>query len=160
MTVGLSSSLSQHLSHPSTHPLTPFPPDHTGIPSLWTGLSASVLRQSTYSTARFGLFTLLSQRLRDRQDGGRPGAPLSPWATILCAAVAGGAAGVIGNPAEVVLVRMCADGARPPAERRGYPDAVRGLARIAREEGLGTFARGLGPTVVRSVLMNVGQIAP
>lgn len=55
---------------------------------------------------------------------------------------------------------MCADGARPPAERANHPDALRGLWRIARDEGLGTFARGLGPTVVRSVLMNVGQIAP
>lgn len=57
---------------------------------------------------------------------------------------------------------MCADGALAPGSpgRRDYPDAVRGLARIAREEGVGAFGRGLGATVVRSVLMNVGQIAP
>lgn len=127
-----------------------------GIPSLWTGLSASILRQSTYSTARFGLYTLLAQHLKSKSPTGQ----LSPWATIGAAGLAGGLAGVIGNPAEVILVRMCADGARPPAERANHPDAVRGLWRIARDEGLGTFARGLGPTVVRSVLMNVGQIAP
>ncbi|KAJ0139804.1 Uncharacterized protein HZ326_17300, partial [Fusarium oxysporum f. sp. albedinis] len=28
-----------------------------GIPSLWNGLSASILRQGTYSTARFGFHT-------------------------------------------------------------------------------------------------------
>lgn len=127
-----------------------------GIPSLWTGLSASILRQSTYSTARFGLYTLLAQHLKSKSPTGQ----LSPWATIGAAGLAGGLAGVIGNPAEVILVRMCADGARPPAERANHPDALRGLWRIARDEGLGTFARGLGPTVVRSVLMNVGQIAP
>lgn len=127
-----------------------------GIPSLWTGLSASILRQSTYSTARFGLYTLLSQRAKDRH----PGRPLSSWTTILCAGVAGGLAGVIGNPAEVILVRMCADGAKSPAERMHYPDALRGLVRIVREEGWVTFGRGLGATVMRSVLMNVGQIAP
>lgn len=55
---------------------------------------------------------------------------------------------------------MCADGARPPSARQHYPDALRGLARIARDEGLSAFGRGLGATVVRSVLMNVGQIAP
>ncbi|KAF3763234.1 mitochondrial carrier [Cryphonectria parasitica EP155] len=126
-----------------------------GIPSLWTGLSASILRQSTYSTARFGLYTILSQRLKERNNQ-----PLSSWATILCAGVSGGLAGIIGNPAEVILVRMCADGAKPPSERMHYPDAARGLARIAREEGLATFGRGLTATVVRSVLMNVGQIAP
>ncbi|KAI3396074.1 hypothetical protein diail_491 [Diaporthe ilicicola] len=128
-----------------------------GIPSLWTGLSASILRQSTYSTARFGLYTIITQHIRSKSPAGQP---LSPWATIGAAALAGGLAGVIGNPAEVILVRMCADGARPPAEQKHHPDALRGLWRIARDEGPATFARGLGPTVVRSVLMNVGQIAP
>ncbi|KAG8162036.1 hypothetical protein KVR01_007801 [Diaporthe batatas] len=131
-----------------------------GIPSLWTGLSASILRQSTYSTARFGLYAILTQHLRSTSAS--PSGQLSS-ATIGAAALAGAAAGVIGNPAEVILVRMCADGARPPGERRPpnyYPDAARGLWRIARDEGPATFARGLGPTVVRSVLMNVGQIAP
>lgn len=127
-----------------------------GITPLWTGLSASILRQSTYSTARFGLYTVLSQHLKER-NGGRP---LSSWATIGAAALSGAFAGVIGNPAEVILVRMCADGAKPMAERKNYPDAARGLVQIAREEGIGTFGRGLAATVVRSVLMNVGQIAP
>ncbi|KKY35991.1 putative mitochondrial dicarboxylate integral membrane protein [Diaporthe ampelina] len=127
-----------------------------GILSLWAGLSASVLRQSTYSTARFGLYNILTQHLRSRSPTGQ----LSSWTIIGAAALSGGLAGVIGNPAEVILVRMCADGARPPPERANHPDALRGLWRIARDEGLGTFARGLGPTVVRSVLMNVGQIAP
>lgn len=135
-----------------THTLIP----QSGIPSLWTGLSASILRQSTYSTARFGLYNILTQHLRSKSQTGQ----LSSWTTIGAAALAGGLAGVIGNPAEVILVRMCADGAKPPPERANHPDALRGLWRIARDEGVGTFARGLGPTVVRSVLMNVGQIAP
>lgn len=125
-----------------------------GIPSLWNGLSASILRQSTYSTARFGLYTVLTQQLKSNNT------PLTPWNTILCAGVAGGLAGIIGNPAEVILVRMCADGAKPPPQRLHYPDAIRGLAQIARDEGIATFGRGLTATVIRSVLMNVGQIAP
>ena len=79
--------------------------------------------------------------------------------TIAAAGLAGGIAGLIGNPAEVVLVRMCADGAKPPAERYNYKNAIDALTRIGREDGLAAYYRGLGPNVVRSVLMNVGQIA-
>ncbi|KAF1985963.1 mitochondrial carrier [Aulographum hederae CBS 113979] len=126
-----------------------------GITSLWQGLSASVLRQSTYSTARFGLYNFFAQRLKQATGA----AKLSTSSTIWCAGVAGGVAGVLGNPTEVVLVRMCADGAKPPAERFGYKNAVDGMIRIAKEDGLATFSRGLVPNVVRSVLMNVSQIA-
>jgi len=54
---------------------------------------------------------------------------------------------------------MCADGAKPAAERFGYKNAIEGIVRIARENGIGTFSRGLIPNIVRSVLMNVSQIA-
>ena len=63
------------------------------------------------------------------------------------------------NPSEVVLVRMCADGAKPTAQRFGYTNAIQGLMRVWREEGLRTFSRGLAPNIARSVLMNVSQIA-
>ena len=49
---------------------------------------------------------------------------------------------------------MCADGAKPAAERVLYPNAITGLYRIARDEGVRVFGRGLTPTVVRSVLMS------
>ncbi|KAK0648725.1 mitochondrial carrier domain-containing protein [Cercophora newfieldiana] len=125
-----------------------------GIPSLWSGLSASILRQATYSTARFGLYNSLSRQMQ--KNGSKPSAA----STIACAGVAGGLAGMVGNPAEVVLVRMCADGAKPLAERFGYPNPIVALYRIGRDEGLQVFGRGISANVVRSVLMNVSQIAP
>ena len=125
-----------------------------GIPSLWSGISASILRQSTYSTARFGLNGYFTSEVRQRT--GQP--KLSTIAEIACAASSGGIAGMIGNPTEVVLVRMCADGAKNPAQRFGYKNCFDAIIRIGREEGLRTFLRGLGPNVTRSVLMNVSQI--
>jgi dicarboxylate transporter 10 len=68
--------------------------------------------------------------------------------------VAGGIAGLLGNPTEVVLVRMCSDGAKEPSKRFDYGNALRGLMRIAKEEGLGAFSKGLAPNVARSVLMS------
>ena len=51
-------------------------------------------------------------------------------------------------------MRMCADAAKPPAERFRYSDAVTGLYRIGREEGVRVFGRGLSANIVRSVLMS------
>ncbi|OAQ67853.1 mitochondrial dicarboxylate [Pochonia chlamydosporia 170] len=126
-----------------------------GIPSLWAGLSASILRQGTYSTARFGLHTYLSAQVLQRS--GRDKLPVS-W-NIACAGVSGGIAGLIGNPTEVVLVRMCADGAKAAGDRFRYSNALVGLWRVWKEEGTRAFSRGIGPNVTRSVLMNVSQIA-
>ncbi|KIX93030.1 uncharacterized protein Z520_11303 [Fonsecaea multimorphosa CBS 102226] len=121
-----------------------------GISSLWWGISASMLRQSTYSTARFGLYNYFAGIVRERT--GQTRLP-SSW-EVVCAGTAGGLAGLIGNPTEVALVRMCADGARSPSQRFGYNHAVAAIIRIGREEGVRTFSRGLGPNVVRSVIMS------
>jgi dicarboxylate transporter 10 len=121
----------------------------TGIKSLWSGLSASILRQTTYSTARFGLYNSLARKAKQLS-----GDKLSSTSTVACAGIAGGAAGMLGNPAEVVLVRMCADGVKPVTERYMYPNAVAGMIRIGQEEGLKAFYKGLGSNVIRSVLMS------
>ncbi|KAF2183715.1 mitochondrial carrier [Zopfia rhizophila CBS 207.26] len=127
-----------------------------GFLSLWEGLSASILRQSTYSTTRFALYDLFSRKVTSISHSSTSGP--SPPATIACAGLAGGMAGLVGNPAEVVLVRMCADGAKPPSERFAYRNALSALIRVGREDGVRAYFRGLGPNVVRSVLMNVSQI--
>ena len=49
---------------------------------------------------------------------------------------------------------MCADAAKPSAERFRYSDAASGLYRIGKEEGIRVFGRGLSANIVRSVLMS------
>lgn len=68
-----------------------------GIHSLWTGISASILRQSTYSTTRFGLYNYLTSAMKRSYDV----RDLSAASTIVCAGAAGGVAGMLGNPTEV-----------------------------------------------------------
>lgn len=126
-----------------------------GIPSLWTGLTGSWLRQCSYSTARFGLYNYFAKEVKARTGTTK----LTAGWEVVCSGVAGGAAGLIGNPTEVVLVRMCADGAKTAAERYNYGNSIRALYRIAKEEGMSTFSRGLTPNIVRSVIMNISQIA-
>ncbi|KAM0751484.1 putative DIC1-mitochondrial dicarboxylate carrier protein [Meredithblackwellia eburnea MCA 4105] len=125
-----------------------------GIRSLWDGVSASVLRQATYSTARFQLYDMI----RDRAMEGRNGPP-PVWLLAGCAGVAGGLAGLIGNPCEIVLVRMCTDIAKPIAVQYQYSNGLQGLYLVARDEGSAALYRGVGPNVIRSVIMNVSQLA-
>lgn len=121
-----------------------------GVFPLWQGLSASILRQSTYSTARFALYGSLDRKINPRQTTGM---------TMVSAGVAGSVAGVIGNPAEIVLVRMSADGAKPLEQRYQYRNALIGLLQVGKAGGLQAYFRGLGPNIARSALMNTSQIA-
>ena len=104
-----------------------------GISALWTGISGSIKRQSTYSTTRFALYGVFSRQVRSISSS--TSGQLSTSLTIASAGLAGGIAGIVGNLAEVVLVRMCADGAKPSTERFNYRNAIDALIRIGRENG-------------------------
>jgi hypothetical protein len=72
---------------------------------------------------------------------------------------AGAIGAFVGSPADLVLVRMQADGKLPVGQRIGYKNAFDGLARIIREEGVVSLWRGSGPNSIRAMLMNTGQVA-
>ena len=67
--------------------------------------------------------------------------------------------GAIGNPADVLNVRMQNDMSLPPEQRRNYKHAVDGLIRLIREEGFSALRRGLVANTSRGVLMTAGQLA-
>lgn len=71
----------------------------------------------TYSLTRFGVYDELKKRLTKRHPVGQP---LPAWEMAAAASVAGGLGGLAGNPADVILVRMTADAAKPAAERLEY----------------------------------------
>ena len=51
------------------------------------------------------------------------------------------------------------DAALPAHERRNYTNALNGLARMAREEGVASLWRGVWPNSARGVLMTASQLA-
>ncbi|ORX61443.1 mitochondrial carrier [Hesseltinella vesiculosa] len=121
-----------------------------GVLQLYAGLSASILRQATYSTVRFGGYEKLKQHIGQGKD-------LSLLQLLFCSSTAGAIGGACGNPADVVNVRMQSDGQLPPQQRRNYKHALDGVLRIAREEGLPALFRGVGPNVNRAILMTSSQ---
>jgi solute carrier family 25 oxoglutarate transporter 11 len=81
------------------------------------------------------------------------GGPSVPFTSKLAVGVAAGSfGGLVGNPAEVVLVRMAAGG-------RGYRHVGDALSRIVKEEGAGALLTGLAPTVVRAAVITSSQLA-
>ncbi|KAF2141362.1 uncharacterized protein K452DRAFT_272166 [Aplosporella prunicola CBS 121167] len=126
---------------------------HDGITGLYRGLSASLLRQITYSTTRFGVYEKLKTSLTT--DNSAPG-----MGTLVALSSASGfLGGLVGNPADVLNVRMQHDASLPPAQRRNYKNAVDGLIRMSRAEGLGSLFRGVWPNSTRAVLMTASQLA-
>jgi solute carrier family 25 oxoglutarate transporter 11 len=126
-----------------------------GVTGLYAGMSASIMRQAVYGTARLGLHREFSERLRAQQGGG----DLSALASAGSAMVSGALASVIGTPMDVCMVRMQADGMLPAGERRGYKNVFDALVRIARAEGVGGLWQGFEPTAFRAIAMNVGMMA-
>jgi dicarboxylate transporter 10 len=124
-----------------------------GFLGLYSGLSASLLRQLTYSTTRFGVYEELKADFTTSTQS-----PSFP-ALIAMASTSGFLGGIAGNPADVLNVRMQHDAALAPEDRRNYKNAIDGLIRMTREEGWRTLFRGVWPNSMRAVLMTASQLA-
>jgi dicarboxylate transporter 10 len=75
------------------------------------------------------------------------------------ASTSGFLGGIAGNPADIMNVRMQNDAALPAAERRNYRNAIHGLSRMVKEEGVHSLFRGVWPNSLRAVLMTASQLA-
>lgn len=127
----------------------------SGVAGLYKGISAGILRQCTYTTARLGIFNKLSDALKAANDG----APIPLYQKAGAGLTAGGLGALVGSPADLTLIRMQADSTLPPDQRRNYRGVGDAMTRIVREEGVGGLFRGAGPTVVRAMALNMGMLA-
>ncbi|KAF5749743.1 Dicarboxylate carrier 2 [Tripterygium wilfordii] len=125
-----------------------------GVAALFSGVSATVLRQTLYSTTRMGLYDILKQKWTDPETRVMP---LSK--KIVAGLVAGGIGAAVGNPADVAMVRMQADGRLPPALRRNYKSVFDAITRMAKQEGITSLWRGSSLTVNRAMLVTASQLA-
>ncbi len=109
-----------------------------GFLSLYNGLSASCLRQATYTTTRFGIYSTVRSL--------KTGSNLSFVEKVSLAATSGAVGAFVGQlilfeifkigaPVDLVNVRMQNDPKLPRDQRRNYKHAIDGVVRICREEG-------------------------
>lgn len=104
---------------------------------------------------RFGVYDSLKAWFQARHKSSE----LTLAERVSSALVAGGVGAAVGNPADVAMVRMQADGRLPVELRRNYKNVFDGLFRIIRDEGVLTLWKGCTPTVVRAMVVTASQFA-
>eukprot|EP00808_Paulinella_micropora_P028589 g18627.t1 len=133
-----------------------------GVAGLYAGLSAAILRQAVYGTARLGLHRTFSDKMTQdiRRKSGNPQESLPAYLSSLSAIASGALAATIGCPTDVALVRMQADAMEKDVKKkREYRNVFNAVIRIAREEGPTTLFRGLQPLICRGASINLGMMA-
>lgn len=126
-----------------------------GFLTVYSGISAGLLRQATYTTTRLGTYTYLLDVYRENYDNAMPGF----GGKIVLGILAGSVGAFVGTPAEVALIRMTGDGRLPVEQRRNYKNVFDALLRIVREEGVLKLWRGATPTVTRAMVVNAAQLS-
>eukprot|EP01038_Epipyxis_sp_PR26KG_P004501 gene4501-6359_t len=126
-----------------------------GITSIYSGLSAALMRQAVYGTARIGLHRSFSDELVRRNNN----KPVSFTLKAASGMLSGSIAVCFGTPFDVTLVRMQGDSMKAKADQRGYKNVFDAIYRIAKEEGVKKLYSGLAPNILRGMSMNVGMLA-
>ncbi|KAL2634721.1 hypothetical protein R1flu_006200 [Riccia fluitans] len=125
-----------------------------GLKALYSGVSASILRQVLYSSTRLGLYDVLKAQMQGKNEN------TLPVHKKIAAGLAAGAIGAaVGCPADVAMVRMQADGRLPAFQRRNYTGVGDALIRMVRQEGLASLWTGSAPTVQRAMVVTASQLA-
>ncbi|VUC29453.1 unnamed protein product [Clonostachys rosea] len=124
---------------------------------LYSGLSAGLLRQAVYATARLGIFDNFMKTLQKRADERKSAVTFLQRAG--AGLTSGALAAFLANPADLALVRMQSDGMKPVAQRQNYKSVFDAFGSILRSDGIVSLWAGCAPTIARAMALNLGQLA-
>ena len=112
--------------------------------SLWKGLSASLLREASYSTIRMGLYPVIKKMVTPTNDN-------SIKYKILSGAGSGMIGASIANPADLIKVIL---------QQTGHMNQSisRTVGEIIRNDGIKGLYRGVGPTTSRAAILTATQL--
>ncbi|AFZ79341.1 oxoglutarate/malate translocator protein, putative [Theileria equi strain WA] len=126
-----------------------------GILSLYKGLDAACARQLLYTTTRLGLFRSASDHIKHKNNIKTIPFYQKCGLSMVCGAIGA----LVGNPADLALVRMQSDSMLPREDRKNYTSLPNTICRICKEEGVFRLWKGAFPTVVRAVSLNLGMLS-
>jgi solute carrier family 25 oxoglutarate transporter 11 len=130
-----------------------------GLAHFWPNYCMQLIKRvrGRYTTARMGFFGTFMNKFTAKAKSENRAVTFAERSGASLAA--GGLGAVMGNPADLALIRMQSDGLRPVAERKNYTSVVNALSRIAKAEGVLALWNGCLPTVARAMALNFGQLA-
>lgn len=126
-----------------------------GFFSFYKGLDAACARQLLYTTTRLGLFRSISDYIKHKNNVKTVPFYQKCGLSMFCGAVGA----LVGNPADLALVRMQSDSMLPKEERKNYTSLLNTIFRVCKEEGFFRMWKGALPTVVRAVSLNLGMLS-
>lgn len=123
-----------------------------GVAGLYKGLDSALFRQATYGTVRLGSYKFLyNARMKSKGE-------VVFTEKIGLSLIAGVLGTLIGNPSDLALVRFQSDAYLPVEQRRNYRHVFDAFGRIIKEEGILALWRGVIPTMLRAVSINVSML--
>ncbi|KAL4443680.1 hypothetical protein ABPG75_011417 [Micractinium tetrahymenae] len=132
-----------------------------GFLGLYAGLAPAVLRHLPYTGIRVLTFEQL-RGLAQQQLGVEPGAPLPLPVSLAIGLTAGGLGQLVAVPADLVKVRIQADGRLVAAGLQAAPryrGMLHALRTITAQHGMAGLWRGSLPAVQRAALVNLGELS-
>lgn len=110
---------------------------------LYAGLGAQLARDMPYAAVEFAFYERLKEGV------GRGKRRLSRGESFVVGGLSGAAAAVASNPMDVVKTRLMTQ-----VGKGGYGGVGEALMRVAREEGVGAFAKGIAPRIAAKTLQS------
>lgn len=121
--------------------------EHEGMKGLYKGITASWMRESIYSSLRLGLYEPFKRILGATDPKNTP---------FYLKFLAGGMSGFIGaalaNPTDLLKVRMQASEGTSHSLTWHIKD-------VYGQSGIIGFYRGIGPTIIRAIMLNATKLA-
>lgn len=127
-----------------------------GAKTFYKGIDSALTRQLFYTTTRLGIYNKVFVYLKKQNNG----KDLSFFQKSICSLTAGFIGSIVGNPADLALIRIQNDTALPAEERRNYKNVFDAFNRIVKEEGVMALWRGCIPTIIRACALNLGMLGP
>jgi hypothetical protein len=132
-----------------------------GLSALFKGLSPALVRQASYGSLRYGLYSPIRNSL-----GVQPGTPKTEipiWKKVLAGGLSGALASAAANPTDLIKVRLQTDGQLIGEDGAFRPKRFRGMVHaflsIIREEGVLGLWKGVGPTVSRASVLAASELS-